>query len=127
MRRWLIGLEIFTAVTALVGGALFIAQPDGSLLGADQALLAGTPFGDWLGPGILLAVLVGGGFLAVAAWQWRDGWMARWLSIAAGVGLILFEVVEFAMIGFHPLQAVYSIIGAVIVVLAARLPARGRD
>jgi len=122
MRAWLIGLEIFTAVTALVGGGLFIAAPDGSLLGADPELLLGTPFGDWRVPGIVLAALVGVGFLAVAVWQSRDGWMARRLSIAACIGLVLFEIVEFAMIGFHPLQAVYSVIGAVIIVLAARYP-----
>lgn len=127
MRRWLIGLQLFTAVTALVGGVLFIVEPNGSLLGADVALLAGSPFADWRGPGILLAALVGLGFLAVAAWQSRDGWMARWVSIAAGIGLVLFEVVEFAIIGFHPLQAVYAIIGAVIIALAVRLPRTRRN
>jgi hypothetical protein len=42
---------------------LLAAAPDGSLLRADLAVLAGTPFSDWRVPGVRLAGLVGGGFL----------------------------------------------------------------
>ena len=113
----LVILESFTAVTAIVGGTLFIARPDGGLLGADAALLAGTPFADWRIPGLLLA-LMGVGFVAVAGWQWIRGARADVLAIVAGTGLVAFEVVEFAMIGFHPLQAVYALVGVAIVTLA---------
>ena len=46
--------------------------------------LAGTPFSDWRVPGLLLARLVGGGFLLAGWWQWRCLRYARELSMAAG-------------------------------------------
>ncbi len=66
-RRALVALELITGVTGLAGGVLLAAAPDGSLLKADPATLTGSPFSDWRVPGVLLAGLVGGGFL-LAGW-----------------------------------------------------------
>ena len=52
----LVALELVTGVTGLVGGALLAAAPDGLLLRADPATLAGSPFSDWRVPGVLLAM-----------------------------------------------------------------------
>lgn len=117
MEVTIVVLQLFTAVTALAGGALLVIRPDGSLLSADTALLAGTPFSDWLVPGLLLAVLVGVGFLAVGWWRWIQGPFAAVLSIVAGIGLVAFEIVEFSIIGFHPLQVVYGILGLTLIAL----------
>lgn len=49
------------------------------------------------------------------------------VAIAAGVALVSFEIVEFAAIGFMPLQALEGVIGLVVVALAAqRMAARRR-
>src|SRR5919199_3149432 len=69
----LVGVETFTGVTGLAGGLLLAIRPDGSLLQARMSALAGSPFSDWRLPGLLLASLVGGGFLGAACWQWRGG------------------------------------------------------
>ena len=61
--RLLVALELMTAVAGITGGVLLIAAPDGSLLHAGMSALHGTPFSDWRVPGVLLLVLVGGGFL----------------------------------------------------------------
>src|SRR4051794_41614559 len=61
--RFLVGLELTTGATGLVGGLLLAMRPDGSLLNADLRVLADSPFPDWRLPGLLLACLVGGGFL----------------------------------------------------------------
>jgi hypothetical protein len=87
-RRALVALELVTGFTGLVGGVLLAAAPDGSLLRADPATLAGSPFSDWRVPGVLLAGLVGGGFLLAGWWQWRGHQYARELSMAAGAGLV---------------------------------------
>ena len=117
-RRALVALELVTGVAGLVGGVLLTAAPDGSLLRADPATLAGSPFSDWLVPGVLLAGLVGGGFLLAGWWQWRGRRHARELSMAAGAGLVCFEGAELAWLGFQPLEAVFAVVGLAIVTLA---------
>ena len=121
-QRALVALELVTGVAGLVGGVLLAAAPDGSLLRADPATLAGSPFSDWRVPGVLLAGLVGGGFLLAGWRQWRGHRYARELSMAAGVGLVCFEAAELAWLGFQPLEAVFAVVGATIVVLAWRTP-----
>jgi hypothetical protein len=86
-QRALVTLELVTGAAGLAGGVLLAAVPDGSLLRADPAALAGTPFSDWRVPGVLLARLVGGGFLLAGWWQWRGHRHARGLSMTAGRGL----------------------------------------
>lgn len=108
---------LFTAVTGVIGGALFVIEPSGDLLGADPTVLGPTPFSDWFWPGMLLGIVVGLGFLVTAIWLWQYGWGANELSIFAGVGLIAFVLVEFAMIGFNALQALFAIIGIAVVAL----------
>ena len=120
VRRTLAALEFVTGAAGVVGGVLLAAVPDGSLLRADPGALAGTPFGDWRVPGVLLAVLVGGGFLVAGWWQWRNYRYARELSLLAGAGLIGFEAAELAWIGFQPLEAVFALVGFVIVGIAWR-------
>ena len=121
-RRALVALELVTGAAGLAGGVLLAAAPDGSLLRADPAVLAGTPFSDWRVPGVLLAGLVGGGFLLAGWWQWRGHRYARKLSMAAGAGLVCFEAAELAWIGFQPLEAVFAAVGVSIIGLAWRLP-----
>jgi hypothetical protein len=101
---------------------LLAAVPDGSLLHADPAALAGSPFSNWGLPGVLLAALVGAGFLQAAWWQWRGYRYAREVSMMAGAGLGCFEAIELAWIGFQPLEAVFAVIGVAIVILAWRMP-----
>lgn len=116
----LLTLESITSVTALLGGTLLVLAPDGTLLATDPTVLAGTPFEDWRIPGVLLALLVGGGFAMAAISLWSGMRGARQLSQAAGFGLVLFELVELAWIGFHPLQVVFGVVGMAILVLASR-------
>ena len=121
-QRTVVSLELVTGATGLAGGVLLAAAPDGSLLRADPATLAGTPFSDWRVPGVLLADLVGGGFLLAGWWQWRGCRHARELSIVAGAGLVCFEAAELTWIGFQPLEALFAAVGVVIIGLTWHLP-----
>jgi hypothetical protein len=123
-RRALVTLELVTGATGLVGGVLLVVAPDGSLLRADPATLSGSPFGDWRVPGVLLAGLVGGGLLVAGWWQWRGRQHARELSMIAGAGLVCFEAAELGWLGFQPLEAIFAVVGATIVVLAWHMPRR---
>jgi hypothetical protein len=115
-----VGLELVTGAAALAGGVLLAAAPDGSGLRADPAVLAGTPFSDWRVPGLLLAVLVGGGYVLTGWWQRSDRWHARELSIFAGAGLVAFEAAELGWLGFQPLEAVFAVVGLTVTALAWR-------
>jgi hypothetical protein len=119
-RRALVVLELATGAAALGSGALLAAAPNGLLLRADPAVLAGTPFSDWRVPGLLLAVLVGGGYLLAGVWQWGNRWHALELSIFAGAGLVAFEAAELAWLGFQPLEAICAGIGLAVIALAWR-------
>jgi len=121
-RRALVVLELVTGAAGLAGGVLLAAAPDGLLLRADPAVLAGTPFSDWRVPGVLLAGLVGGGFLLAGWWQWRGYRHARELSVIAGAGLVGFEAAELAWIGSQPLEAAFAAAGVIVVSLAWRTP-----
>ncbi len=126
MRIGLLTLEVITSLAALVGGTLLALAPDGKLMAANPTVLDGSPFDDWRIPGLLLGLLVGGGFAVAAGAVWFCSRYARPLSMTAGFGLVLFELVELGWLGFHPLQAVFGIVGATALVLAARLPEYAR-
>lgn len=120
-RTGLLTFEVITSVTAMAGGTLSVLAPDGRLLAADPTVLGGSPFEDWRVPGVLLGLLVGGGFAVAAGAVWfRARWAAP-LSVAAGLGLVVFELVELAWLTFHPLQVVFTVVGVTVVVLATRL------
>jgi hypothetical protein len=106
--------ELVIASAALTGGTLLAIRPDGALLAADPAVLRGTPFSDWQTPGVLLVILVGGVFLVTSIAEWLGRRLAAALSVAAGVGLVVFELVQMVLIGWQVLQAVLGLAGLVL-------------
>jgi hypothetical protein len=114
----LVAIQVFVGATALVGGGALAAAPDGHLLAADPAVLAHTPFADWLVPGVLLAGLVGGGGMLAATVTWRRWPHARALGLLYATGLLSFEVVEYRVIGWQPLQAFEALLAVAMLGLA---------
>ena len=108
-RRAIIAIESVVGVAALVGGFLFIARPNGSLMGMSTSSLSTTPFSDYTVPGILLVVAIGGGTLGAAASVVRRARDAAEIVLISGVMLVLFELVEEALIGYNPQQAAHHI------------------
>ena len=120
--RMLAGLQSLIGSIAVVAGTAMVAAPDGRYLGIDRSHLSGSPFADYLVPGLLLVLFVGGGglFSAVAAWRQLPGWQP--LALLYAVGLISFEIVEYHMIGFSGLQVAIALAGLVMLGLVAHLP-----
>src|SRR6185437_13276504 len=65
-RMTIMAIEGLVGFAAVIAGLLLMVRPDGSLLGMSKVTLSATGFSDYLVPGVLLVVLVGGGTLIAA-------------------------------------------------------------
>jgi hypothetical protein len=119
MRRTvLLDLNLFLGVTAVAGGVALLT----GWIKMPLSSLAGSPFRDYTVPAILLVVAVGGTAL-LAAWlvhlKLNVGVPA---SVVAGAAIMVFEIVEWSVIGFAWLQAAYMAIGVLLISLATWVP-----
>lgn len=90
-------IELFTAVLAIPVGLLFITDPSGRSMGVPQSWISDTIFGSYLIPGLYLFAVNGLGMLLVAGLSVRRHWSASWLTGALGVGLIIWILVQLAV------------------------------
>ena len=117
--RATVGLLVLLGIGALGGGIALVARPDGSILQMPTSLLAGSPFPDFLVPGLILGGLFGLGSLAVAILGLRSVRLAPFLAFAIGCGQTIWIVVEVAIIrGLSFVHVIYFGIGLVIAVAA---------
>ena len=108
-------------VGALAGGIALVAKPDGSVMHFDPALLAGSPFTDFLVPGLILGGLFGIGSFVVIALGLRHAPVAPFLAFAIGCGQMIWITVELAVIHelsfLHP---TFFAVGLAIALASAR-------
>lgn len=124
VRLALVGLCWFTGVTAAIGGVPLTIHPHESM---PTTLLAGTPFADFLVPGLLLTGVVGLGNLLAGTLVLRRHRIGELAAVAAGVALTTWIVVQVLMIGAsHWLQALYLTVGVITIAGAAWLDRRRR-
>jgi hypothetical protein len=99
---------IWLGIGALAGGIALVTRPDGSNMQFDTAILAGSPFADFLVPGLVLGGLFGVGSLAVAAMGVRHHVAAPFLAFGIGCAQMIWIAVQLAIIGtlsfLHPLM-----------------------
>lgn len=121
----LIALELFTGIMALVGTV-------GLLTGAwSQGLpvewLRGSPFTSYVVPGLALLVFVGGSAILAAILLLRQDPLGASLSVLAGLILVVFEIVQYLVIGLtFFLQPLMLAIGLLFILLGALLWAAQR-
>jgi len=115
-------LEVLLGIGAVAGGIALMLGPRGQIIPLDLALLAGSPFSDYFVPGLILFAIVGLGTLWVALLAWRANAWAPVLTVAVGGALLIWLLVEFAVIGYTsdpPVQPVYLALGLLIPVIGA--------
>ena len=109
------------ALGAIGGAAFLLAKPDGSLMQFSLEMLAGSPFPDFLVPGLILGGVFGIGSCVVIALGLRGALIAPFLAFAIGCGQMGWIVVELAIIGelsfLHP--AMFAV-GLVIAAASVR-------
>ncbi len=125
--RVLVGLMIFQGFSGVVGGCGLTFDATGSAVGLDRKWLDGSPFRDYLVPGVILLSGLGIGPLAVAFGILRRSAWAWFASVLAGVALIVWIIVEVLVVGYishPPLQLLYGLVGIGIVAVTTLAPVR---
>jgi hypothetical protein len=109
------------AIGAIGGAAFMLAKPDGSLMQFSPEMLAGSPFPDFLVPGLILGGVFGIGSCVVIALGLRGALIAPFLAFAIGCGQMAWIVVELAIIGeFSFLHPTMFAVGLVIAMASVR-------
>ncbi|HEX5641789.1 MAG TPA: hypothetical protein VFZ86_05540 [Thermoleophilia bacterium] len=111
----IITIQLLVMLNAFGGGYYGLSGAPG----VDPAWLDGTPFSSYFVPSLFLFTVIGGGMaVATAAWILKSR-VAPWLSLAMGVTLMSWIVVQVAMIGYVSwMQPVSFVAGAAVAALA---------
>ena len=122
MKTILFVLVSFIAITATFSGILMITNPDGGILNLPLSLLDGTPFKNFLIPGIILTIVVGGvNLLAVFYNIQRHANRYNW-AMAGGFVVCGWIFAQMILIhAAHWLHFLYLGIGMLIILLTYQL------
>ncbi|HPS84371.1 MAG TPA: hypothetical protein PLA88_08650 [Bacteroidales bacterium] len=111
-------LLFFTAINALVAGALFIADPSGKLMGMTTAYLKDAPFSSFLIPGIVLFVVNGVLNISAGILTIRNHSAAARFVMLQGILLCGWIVVQILMVrDINALHIIMFTIGSLLVLL----------
>ena len=128
----LLFMLLFQGISATPAGLMLVLDPTGATMQMPVTWLAGTPFPNYLLPGLILTIVLGlGAFFVFAAliflpnWGWaqrlnpvtRQHW--AWSTAAAfGVALMIWITVQVLLIGLGAwLQPFYFAVGLAILLL----------
>jgi hypothetical protein len=135
----LLFLLIFIGIGGLISGPMLFLSPNGELMQWSVDILAGTPFGNFIIPGLILFLFIGVfpllvsyGLLKKPSWRWAEAinickkyhwsWTASW---AAGAIMLIWIIVETSLLGYISfLQPVITVWGISIIILTLLPPTR---
>ena len=110
-------------ISGLIGGMGLVGDPSGRSMQIPLHWLQGSPFDDYLIPGLVLLFVLGGVPLIVLYGLWHRYSWARLAALGVGGALVVWIGVQILIIGYQawpPLQFIYGTLGIVIAVLAWR-------
>ncbi|MCB2219002.1 MAG: hypothetical protein KQI35_01315 [Bacteroidetes bacterium] len=114
-------LILFQGLSGIAGGIGLIGDPSGESLQIPLIWLKGSPFHNYLVPGIVLLIILGifpvGVFLGLLR-EWPWAWHA---TLFIAIALLIWIIVEIMVIGYQPqppLQLIYSLVGLLMLVTA---------
>jgi hypothetical protein len=130
-RAWVrrgLALALFVqGASGVVGGAWLAWDPSGRTIGLPIEWLDGSPFPNYMLPGIILLTVLGLAPLLIARGVLASRPWSRPAAITVGLALGVWIGVEVAVIGYQPeppLQLVYGLLAAVILGLGVFPPWR---
>jgi len=118
----LLALLFSLGVRGVLGGGQFLLAPSGEIVGLSTGALAGTPFEDYLIPGLILSSVLGVGPLVVAVGVYRGERWAWFGSVLVAIALVVWVVVEGAVIGFGERLQYPNLLQAVGMLVVAWAP-----
>ena len=117
---------------ALYGGIALVIDPTGNLLQMPLSNLEGSPFTNYLFPGLILLFLLGVvpafvafGLIRKPKWKWanklniyNDQHWAWTYSLYVSIMLIIWIDVQIMLIGYGaPIQIIYAFLGVLLLIL----------
>ena len=107
-------IQAFIGLGALGGGFMLVRDPSGSALELPMSLLEGSPFPDFLIPGMFLCAVNGVGSMIGAGLSFTRRRYAQEMAIVLGAILVAWIVIQVVIISsFHWLHVLYFILGVV--------------
>lgn len=107
-------IQAFIGLGALGGGFMLVRDPSGSALELPMSLLEGSPFPDFLIPGLFLLAVNGVGSMIGAGLSFTRRRYAQEIAIVLGAILVAWIVIQVVIISsFHWLHVLYFILGVV--------------
>lgn len=122
MRTLLFLMTCFIALSSIISGLMMMSNPNGEIFNLPLSLLNGTPFNDYLLPGILLTLIVGivnlhAVFYNVQNHPYRYDW-----AMAGGFIITVWIMVQVILTGMiHWLHFIYFLVGVLIILIAYQL------
>lgn len=128
----LIFLITFLSIGGFYGGLGLILSPDGEFLQMSLNFLEGTPFTNYLIPGIILLIFMGifpllliFPLIAKPDWKkanifniYKDMHWAWTYCLFSGIILVLWMDFQLMIIGLgHPIQIIYSFYGIALIII----------
>jgi hypothetical protein len=114
-------LCLATGITAMLGGLVLVASPDGALVHMSTAALAHSPFPSFLVPGLVLLFVVGGSNARAGWLVLRDHPGANARAFVGGAALFGWIVAEMVMLRtVHLMHVAYFAIAVVTMTEALR-------
>jgi hypothetical protein len=122
MKILLFILSALVAITAIVSGLLMISNPDGNIMSLQLSILKNSPFNNFLVPGIVLVLFVGGTNLLAIIYLFQNSPNRYNWAIAGGVMICCWIVVQMILLNaLSWLQFVYLGVGLLIILTAYQL------
>lgn len=105
-------LQAFIGIGAIGGGFMLVKDPSGGALGVPLSLLEGSPFPDFLIPGIFLLAVNGFGSMIGAGLSFTRRRYALEMAIVLGVILVAWILIQLVIIkSISWLHILYLILG----------------
>ena len=121
----LAGGLLFQGLSGIVGGVALVTDPTGGVVRISLSWLDGSPFGDYLIPGLILLTILGVFPLFALYGVWKRLRWGRHAAAVVGAALAVWIGVEILIIGYRPeppLQLIYGLLGVGMIFLASLPP-----